>query len=158
MATEYGKRLKEARAHAKLTQVQLSKITGIAQSTISTAERNGSGSLETVSYAIACRVSPEWLATGNGPMEPYGEALSPAPSQHSQPAPAWGSPPSIEQVMRVLADALTASDDLSRELSASILKALTQDPSRIDELAAKLETILSPPKKNSPEFGTHRVA
>jgi hypothetical protein len=65
---------------------------------------------------------------------------------------------SIEQAVRVLAGALAASDDLSRELSASILKALTQDPSRIDELAAKLEIILSPPKKNSHEFGAHRVA
>lgn len=71
---------------------------------------------------------------------------------------AVGQAVSIEQAVRVLAGALAASDDLSRELSASILKALTQDPSRIDELAAKLETILSPPKKNSHEFGAHRVA
>ncbi len=71
---------------------------------------------------------------------------------------AVGQPVSIDQAIHVLAGALAASDDLSRELSASILKALTQDPSRIDELAAKLETILSPPKKNSPAFGTHRAA
>ncbi len=70
-----------------------------------------------------------------------------------------GQPASIEQAMRVLADALTASDDLSRALSASILKALTQDPSRIDELASKLAAVLAPPKKRaSPETGAKHAA
>lgn len=44
MATEYGSRLAKARKHAKLTQMQLSAKTGIAQSTIFTAEREGYGS------------------------------------------------------------------------------------------------------------------
>ncbi len=72
MATEYGARLRAARKHAGLTQQDLSKRTGIPQSTISTAERLGSGSAETVTYALACGVSPSWLATGEGEMLPSG--------------------------------------------------------------------------------------
>lgn len=70
MATEYGNRLRIARKKAGLTQIELSKVTGIAQSTISTAEREGYGSGETPVYAKVCGVSALWLATGEGPMEP----------------------------------------------------------------------------------------
>lgn len=68
MATDYGKRLRAARKHAGLTQVELSKRTGIPQSTISTAERLGHGSSETSIYAKACGVDVHWLATGDGQM------------------------------------------------------------------------------------------
>jgi phage repressor protein C with HTH and peptisase S24 domain len=68
MTTEYGKRLRSARKAAGLTQEALSKKTGIAQSTISTAEREGSGSSDTPVYANACGVSALWLATGEGEM------------------------------------------------------------------------------------------
>lgn len=68
MTTEYGKRLKTARKHAKLTQMQLSEKTGIPQSTISTAENLGNGSADTTIYATACGVNAHWLATGEGEM------------------------------------------------------------------------------------------
>lgn len=68
MATEYGKRLRQARKYAKLTQVQLSEKTGVPQSTISTAEREGNGSSETPVYAHATGVNALWLATGEGEM------------------------------------------------------------------------------------------
>lgn len=70
MATEYGQRLRQARQLAKLTQAGLSAKTGIAQSTISTAEREGHGSADTPTYAQACGVSALWLATGEGDMIP----------------------------------------------------------------------------------------
>ena len=70
MPTEYGSRLRKARKHAKLTQQGLGKITGIAQSTISTAEREGNGSADTPVYAKACGVDVNWLATGKGEMLP----------------------------------------------------------------------------------------
>lgn len=69
MATEYGNRLRTARKLRGLTQVELSKVTGIAQSTISTAEREGTKSLETTTYATVLKVRPEWLAGGEGDME-----------------------------------------------------------------------------------------
>lgn len=68
MSTEYGDRLKAARQHAGLSQVELSKLTGIAQSTISTAERIGRGSTDTTLFAKVCRVDSHWLATGEGSM------------------------------------------------------------------------------------------
>lgn len=68
--TEYGLRLKTARKHAGLTQTELAEITGIPQSTISTAERMGNGSRETPVYAKACGVDAHWLATGQGTMVP----------------------------------------------------------------------------------------
>ena len=68
MATDYGKRLRTARDHAGFTQTVLSKKTGIAQSTISTAEREGHGSSDTPVYARACGVNTWWLTTGQGNM------------------------------------------------------------------------------------------
>lgn len=70
MATDYGKRLKLARKNAGLTQAGLKKITGIPQSTISSAEIGGSGSSDTPVFAAALSVNALWLATGEGPMEP----------------------------------------------------------------------------------------
>ena len=70
MSTDYGFRLRAARQLADLTQGELSKLTGIPQSTISTAERLGNGSSETPVYAKACGVDAHWLATGEGEMVP----------------------------------------------------------------------------------------
>lgn len=86
MATEYGMRLRAARKHANLTQVKLSELTGIAQSTILTAEREGHGSSDTPVYAKVCGVDAHWLATGTGDMLP-----TPAPTNEPSnvaPAPA----------------------------------------------------------------------
>lgn len=75
MATEYGIRLRAARKHAKLTQNKLSEITGIPQSTISTAENLGHGSAETTVYAMACGVNAHWLASGEGEMLSQGATV-----------------------------------------------------------------------------------
>lgn len=72
MATEYGARLRTARKYAKLTQIQASKASGIPQSTISTAEREGYGSADTPVYAKTYGVDAHWLATGEGQMLPSG--------------------------------------------------------------------------------------
>lgn len=68
MTTEYGKRLKEARKFAGLTQSMLAKKTGTALSTLASAEAEGSGSSETPKWADACGVSALWLSSGIGPM------------------------------------------------------------------------------------------
>lgn len=68
MSTEFGKRLRAARNHANLTQKGAAKLTGIAQSTISTAEREGESSTEVTTYALAYGVNAHWLATGQGSM------------------------------------------------------------------------------------------
>lgn len=82
MSTDFGKRVVQARKHARLTQVQLAQAVGVAQSTIGEAEKKGFGSSYTPQIAAACGVSPHWLATGDGPMvlEP-GQAAPAGPKR-----------------------------------------------------------------------------
>lgn len=76
MATEYGKRLRQARIDAGLTQEAAALKTGIGQSTISTAERMGAGSAETPVYAEAYGVNALWLAKGTGEKKATHAALT----------------------------------------------------------------------------------
>ena len=66
MVTEYGKRLRQSRREAKLTQTQLAAKVGVGQGTISELEKIGHGSAYSYQIAVACEVSPQWLATGEG--------------------------------------------------------------------------------------------
>lgn len=68
MATEFGSRLSQARAHAKLSQKALAKKVGMGQGTLSELETGGFGSSFTVQIAEACGVNSNWLATGEGHM------------------------------------------------------------------------------------------
>lgn len=78
MTSDFGKRLKEARKHGRLTQMQLAKKVGIGQSTVAELERSGSGSSHVTAIAAACGVSPFWLADGKGAMLPEANT-SPGP-------------------------------------------------------------------------------
>ncbi|MDH1074574.1 helix-turn-helix domain-containing protein [Pseudomonas nitroreducens] len=66
---EYKDRIKAARKHAKLTQVELAKRVGIDQTSVSDLER---GKSQSSSYnariAVACGVNPLWLEDGIGEM------------------------------------------------------------------------------------------
>jgi len=68
--SEYGARLVAARKQAKLTQHELAKKAGMSQSALAEAETTGQGSAYTPQLAAQCRVSAEWLATGEGEMQP----------------------------------------------------------------------------------------
>lgn len=93
MATDYGSRLQKARKAKGLTQVQLSKLTGIPQSTISTAETDGQGSAETAVFAEALDVHPVWLATGKGEMRSTEASyLAAAEQRHALGGPSRSSP------------------------------------------------------------------
>lgn len=74
--TPYGERLFAARTHAKLSQPQLAKAVGMAQSTIGELEYIGTGSSKTAQIAQACGVNPQWLAEGVGPMLQGSSSLS----------------------------------------------------------------------------------
>lgn len=66
---EYKDRIKAARRHAKLTQVQLAKLVGIDQASISDLERGRSArSSYNASIAKACGVSAIWIESGAGQM------------------------------------------------------------------------------------------
>jgi phage repressor protein C with HTH and peptisase S24 domain len=62
----FGKRLKEARMDAKLSQAELARRVGVKQGTIAEAEASGLSSTKMLEYAKALNVNPEWLATGKG--------------------------------------------------------------------------------------------
>jgi len=63
-----GKRVREARKDAGLTQQQLAAKVGIKQSTLSELENGESaGTGYVASMAAALGVSPLWLETGKGP-------------------------------------------------------------------------------------------
>lgn len=149
MATEYGTRLREARKSAGLTQTQLSEKTGIPQSTISTAERSGNSSAESVNYADACGVSLRWLANGDGSMRPATQTITPPPIDNQNIS--FEAAVSIGQAMQAIAAAMQSTDDISKATAKAVMLALIDDPSRAPELAIRLESFISPalepPKK-----------
>ena len=70
---EYKDRVKAARKHARLTQVELAKMVGIDQASISDLERGRSSrSSYNASLAKACGVSALWLEKGIGEMLDIG--------------------------------------------------------------------------------------
>ena len=115
MSTDFGKRIKQARKHAKLTQVTLAERIQVAQASLSHLENSGFASAHTVQIATACGVDAHWLATGEGEMLPAGGRVE-APNVTVLPAPA----------LRGLAGVLT-------ELQATVdgLSPLLQDAARV---------------------------
>ena len=105
----YGKRLKSARSHAKLNQVQLAEKSGVSQQTISKIERDRQeASVYTVQFARASGVRPEWLATGDGDMLEAGgrfHTREPAPADYGlspiaiEIARAWSKLPLVMQTL-----------------------------------------------------------
>jgi SOS-response transcriptional repressor LexA len=70
---EFKDRLKAARRHGKLTQIELAQAVGISQTSITDLERGKSQSTSFIAeLAKACGVDPLWLATGRGEM--FGNA------------------------------------------------------------------------------------
>lgn len=140
MATDYGKRLREARKGAGLTQKQLSAITGIAQSTISTAEREGYGSSDTPIYAKACGVNALWLANGEGPKIAFyssGNQSSGASCKAEEPQAAYditsGTVSRLDHIplnvlIELLASHLHDLDSITTRRVANILSELAFDP------------------------------
>jgi transcriptional regulator with XRE-family HTH domain len=100
-----GDRVRAARKHGKLTQVQLAERVGISQQTLSALERGESeGSVKLTEIAVECGVSPEWLARG------VGEMCAPAlkPERASQNARL--DPAIIASTMRALLIVLRRRD------------------------------------------------
>ncbi|MDR2365837.1 MAG: helix-turn-helix transcriptional regulator [Zoogloeaceae bacterium] len=88
----FGQRLREARKEAGMTQLQLARLVGLAQATISNieSERN-QGSVESTALARALRVLPDWLAEGRGPKrrQDDGEADNAGSLSGLIPIEAW---------------------------------------------------------------------
>lgn len=147
MATEYGKRLRLARKAAGLTQGALSKKTGIPQSTISTAEREGHGSSETTVYAQACGVDAMWLAKGDGEMKPGVLAAldGSVQMQVNEPRSAYRVVP-IESAIEALAQHLDSIRGYDKATVISLLTTLSNSPDMHGIVAAGLKS-LKPQKR-----------
>jgi transcriptional regulator with XRE-family HTH domain len=80
MARDVGVRLRHARKLRGMTQQELAKSSGVKQASISEVETGESKSpvgTNLVKLAQSLQVSPEWLASGKGPMEQTDQQLPP---------------------------------------------------------------------------------
>lgn len=97
MSTEFARRLKRARKHARLTQKQLAPLAGMSQSNLSELETVAHQSGKTPQLAKACGVNSHWLATGEGGMLDPETPPIPANWIDSQTANAGDPAPSVAQ-------------------------------------------------------------
>jgi transcriptional regulator with XRE-family HTH domain len=104
---KYGDRLRLARKHAGLSQSQLAEEAGVSQSTVSQLENSETdiGSLHTVRFARACKVSPDWLDDEIGDMEPLVyQTTDPkiiAVAKLMEPLPEYGKDAAAKDVAEV---------------------------------------------------------
>lgn len=126
MSTEFGKRLKAARKHAKLTQKELAPLTGMSQSNLSDLENTAHGSSFTVQIAEACDVNPHWLATGEGEMldQPTALGYSGVPRVEHPKAPSF----SMADLVDLLSGMLVGMDEDSRKRTRDALQTLAAAP------------------------------
>ena len=67
-SSDFGARLRQARESAGLTQTELAKRVGMAQSSLADAERAGHSVRKLAEIAKVTGVKAEWIASGMGPM------------------------------------------------------------------------------------------
>lgn len=70
LRTPFGQRVKDAREAVGMSQVALATAIGVSQSVIAEAETKSTSSAYTVRLALALKVLPLWLETGEGPRHP----------------------------------------------------------------------------------------
>jgi transcriptional regulator with XRE-family HTH domain len=146
-----AKRLRNTRTARKLTQAQLAQAAGVAQSDISKLERGDSQSTgRWPQIGLALGVSAVWLTSGNG--TPDGQdAIDPL------------AVPSVGQAVEILATALSAMDEIGRELAAGVLSSIAKRPDQPEGATAMLTALIEhhtvtapPPISPSPAPGTSR--
>ena len=64
--SDFGARLRAARLDADVSQEDLAKAAGLAQSSVTELERSGQGSAAVTRMARKLNVDAHWLATGEG--------------------------------------------------------------------------------------------
>lgn len=73
----FASRLKTARLARNWTQQQLADAAGLTQSAIGNMEKAQRQPRAMLKLVLALRVSPQWLETGDGPMEPASSVARP---------------------------------------------------------------------------------
>lgn len=127
--TEYGARLYAARKHAGLTQTAIAKLVGMSQSGYAEAETTGLTSTYTAQLAAACGVSPQWLATGEGPMASDGKEALPESDQ-------------LRAALGVLTKALQKADKDTRIAVEPLLASMAKDPDASGNKSRLILTLL----------------
>lgn len=127
--TEYGLRLFTARKQAGLTQTALANAVGMSQSAYQEAETTGLKSTYTAQLAAACRVNPQWLATGEGSMS--GDATEPRPEAEE-----------LADAIELLTKALMKTDEFTRGLVRHSLSQLGFDSSGSVNISQKIADLL----------------
>lgn len=135
MPTDFGRRLKAARKHAKLTQKALAPLTGMSQSNLSDLENTAGGSSFTVQIAAACRVNAHWLATGEGDM------LAGVTAQESLSV----QPPTLAEALEVLGIELARElpEDVRQDVADTLAKLANRSGAARHQ--RELLTLLAPP-------------
>ena len=82
MASTYSERLRIAMDQKNVKQTELAKAVGISQQTVQHLRTKGKGSSHTVKIAKYLRISPDWLSSGAGDMEPNRGSQAKTASQH----------------------------------------------------------------------------
>lgn len=116
--TPFGSRMRAARKHAGLTQVQVCERLKIRQSTLSELETKASSSGYTPQLAALYGVHPVWLATGEGDMRGSKSVLNYGPSGQSGLTVAELSGASLTEPERELLAAFRGLDTEGSRLTA----------------------------------------
>lgn len=127
--TPFGARMFQARKDAKLTQMAVTKAMNISQSTLSEAENKAHSSGLVAQFAELYKVSPLWLATGDGPKR--------APASQAD---------AIDWHTVALGLASGWSRESERPLVRHFVNSVAEEVARIKEFQAKGE-LSTPPMK-----------
>lgn len=150
MPTDFGKRVKDARRHAKLNQRQLAAAVGVSQSNISQIESSAYESAFTVQIAIACEVDAVWLATGEGDMTPTAKASSAV--IRSMPAPRG-----IEGALAEVQAAINGLSPLLQDAGRGVMIKWLNGQATLEEAGATLKKLQQASAGDTPD-AENRVA
>lgn len=138
MNTEFGKRLKMAREFAGLTQKQLSDIAGIAQSTLSSAEKSKKPSGNSLLFARICNVNADWLAYGEGDMT-VNKAIAVA-----EEGPNYLTSSKSDRVEGLITKLIIELVDIptqTRETIALLLSEAIKNPSKLADIRKAIKSL-----------------
>ncbi len=154
--TEFGERVFKARKFAGLTQIDLAKLAGIAQSTLTEAETVANGSTRVMQIAKATGVNPEWLATGKGemlPIEQRSPALPPVAAQEPRTSySAFSSGRlSVATLIQQLGELLEQQDALTRVAIAPLLQRLASNPEERARISQMVQNAMFSGNETGPQ-------
>lgn len=129
MATDFGKRVAQARKRAGLTQKELAPKVGMSQSNLSELETVAHESGKTAQIAHVCRVDAYWLATGEGDM--LGD-LPPTSALTLR------EPPSLPEALPVVLARLAGLDEYTSGRVLNALQAAVRGTASLSTVEADL--------------------